>query len=231
MDAKRVSICGGVVLVAGLAIAAWRFWPEEAAEPPPPPPPAEQTVTDVAKYLASEEFAGLDPEKKQKYFDKIVERFEKENTWPGAARELSEEERKRFRKNAGPLFRKMMEKRIDKYFELPEKERTAYLDKMIDGFQAMRKARGKRRAERKAAGESGGAPSSGSSGSSGGSGGSPHGRGGLSLKRISEMFQKTSPERRAKLIQFMLDMRKRAQERGVTVRGHGSGKGPPPPEK
>lgn len=230
MDAKRVSICGGVVLVAGLVIAACWFWPERSAEPPAPPPPApaEQTVTDVARYLASDEFAGLDVEKKQKYFDKVVERFEKENTWPGSIRELSEEERKRVRKNAGPLFRKMMEKRIDKYFELPEKDRIVYLDKMIDGFGAMQKARDKRRAERKAAGESGGASSS---GSSGGSGGPPHGRGGPSLKRISEMFQKTSPERRAKLIQFMWDMRKRAQERGVTVQGHGSGKAAPPPAK
>lgn len=218
MSRKSVvlSACG-VVLIAGAIAAACVFWPEKRPEPPAL---EQQKTTEITKYLASEEFEKLEPEQKQAYFAGAVERFESESTWRPPREELSDEERKRLRKNAGPLFRKVMERRIEKYFEMPKEERTVYLDEMIDRFEEMRKAREVRRAEREAAGETSSAPRERPRG--------PHRR--FTPERLRDMIEKTPPETQARFIQFMMDMRARREERGMPAsRGLGHGRRPPPP--
>lgn len=220
MNGKKtvaLSTCG-VVLIAGAIAAACVFWPWKRSEPPEP---EQQDTTKITKYLASEEFEKLEPEQKQAYVAGAVKRFETENTWRPARQDLTDEERERLRKNAGPLFRKVMERRIEKYFEMPKEERTAYLDEMIDRFADMRKAREKRRAEREAAGET-------SAGAA-----EPRRRRGphrsFTPERLRDMIENTPPETQARFIQFMMDMRARREERGLPGwGGHGRRPSRPP---
>lgn len=218
MSKKSVvlSTCGAVLIASAIA-AACVLWLDKPHEPPAP---SEQSAGEITKYLASEEFEKLEPEQKQAYFGGAVKRFESENTWRPPRQDLSDEERERLRKNAGPLFRKVMERRIEKYFEMPKEEKTAYLDEMIDRFAEMRKAREQRRAERAAAGETSSAPRERRRG--------PHRS--FTPARLRDMIENTPPETQARFIQFMMDMRARREERGLPGwGGSGHGRRPPPP--
>ncbi|MFH1731314.1 MAG: hypothetical protein ABIF82_06670 [Planctomycetota bacterium] len=202
MSRKSVilSACG-VVLIAGAIAAACVFWPGKRPEPPAP---QQQEPTEITKYLASEEFEKLKPEQKQAYFAGAVERFESQNAWRPQRDDLTDEEQDRLRKNAGPLFRKVMERRIEKYFEMPKEEKTAYLDEMIDRFEEMRKAQGEHR-------EAAGGASAGAA--------EPRRRSGprrsFTPERLRDMIENTPPATQARFVQFMMDMRKRREERGL----------------
>jgi len=199
----------GAALAAGAA-AAYSLWPAregDPAPPPRPPAPAEQTPGQTLKYLASEEFGRLDDAARQKYFDAVVNHYESKKTWPVPRAELSEEERKRLRKNAGPLFREMITKRVDKYFELPPKERTAYLDDMIDRMEEMRKARQERWKREKE-------EKPGASATSSERVPRPRGRH-FKPGRLKKWIEETPPEERAKQAEFMMAIQKRRLERGL----------------
>ncbi len=198
----------GAALVAGAA-TAYSLWPAregDPAPPAPPPVPAEQTPGQTVKYLASEEFGRLDDADKQEYFDSVVDHYESKKTWPVPRAELTDEERERLRKNAGPLFQKMIGKRIDKYFQLPREERTAYLDEMIDRMEEMRKARQERRKQEEEAKP--GTPGASTSGHPG-----PPGRD-FKPEWLKRWIEETPPEERAKQAQFMMAIQKRRLERG-----------------
>ena len=206
MNKKTVLILFiGAALVAGAA-AAYSLWPAREGDPAPPPVPAEQTPGQTVEYLASEKFGRLDDAAKQEYFDSVVDHYESKKTWPVPRAELTDEERERLRKNAGPLFRKTIGKRIDKYFQLPREERTAYLDEMIDRMEEMRKAgreRGKHQQQVKP-----GTPGASTSGHPG-----PPGRQ-FKPEWLKRWIEETPPEERAKQTQFMMAIQKRRLERG-----------------
>jgi len=90
----------------------------------------------MTKFLASADFEKLDQKQKDTYYTKIVESNPSPQNFRSRTSELSEEERDRLRRNAGPIFEKAMEKRVDEYFAQPPEKRDEYMDKMIDQMQA-----------------------------------------------------------------------------------------------
>jgi hypothetical protein len=173
------------------------------------PDPQVQEPRQIAKYLASDDFGALPPERRQAFVDKVASQIEE----PGGFRrlrgllrdaDLTEEEREKIRKNAAPHARAYMKKRLDAYFEMSPEEKTAFLDNFIDRMQERRKEWEKRRAERAKSGDSGGGR-----------------RRGFSLARLRQRIEGTDVQTRARAIQFMLELRARAAERGIELRRPG----------
>lgn len=108
---------------------------------------------------------------------------------------LTEDQRKAFFESSAPIFMKMFEARLDKFFGMTPEEQRAELDKQIDRMQS-----GLRQG-----GPGGGGPP----------GGTPP-----SPQQIDEMRKKmldwTTPEQRAKFENAMQMFQKRLQERGIT---------------
>ena len=212
-----------VVLVGGLAGAAYVLWPSSAEKAAAPdiksaPKPSAESPHDAIKYMASESFENLDDKAKKEYFDQVREvaggpglRFR------GRGGDLSDEERQRLRQNVRPLARKAMEERITAYFELPKDEKTAYLDNIIDRMPAGREAREERRRERAAAAEANAesAPATTANNNTP----RPNGRRRrFTPERMKRRIETTEPEQRARHIQFRKDLRERAEERGLELR-------------
>jgi len=192
------------------AVAGLGLWLRATPEPPVVGPrPERQTPEEVVRYLASPAYEELDPKSREAYFEGAVNRFDQENVnWPALADPLSEEERQRLQRNARPLLRQMMERRVDRYFELPPEERTAYLDEMIDQMEARFRAAHARRARSeegpRAAAEA--TPDR----------GPPHPRRGrFTPARLKQIIENTPPEKRARFVEFMKVARRRRIERGI----------------
>ncbi len=246
--AKFVMIAVYAAIFAGVAAGAYVLWPRERPVVVVPVP-STQTPEETMKYVASKDFEALDADEKEKYFDEAVKHFESQNVWRMPRTELSPEERERLFKNAGPLFQKVMDARIDKYFALPPEEKTAYLDNMIDRMQEMRAAGEERRRERGAARgttdpaavaatDTGRPPRPESTGTPGTT--QPQECRGpgerFSPQRIKERIESTPPEDQAKRAEFFKAFRKRMEERGIQFprgpggfRGFGGPGGPPGP--
>lgn len=172
-----------------------------------PPSPEDQTPEEKVKFLASDNFSELPQEAKQKYLTEAVQEGKFREIFR-SSRELPEEERKKLRENLHPVFRKMMQERINKYFTITnEDERIAYLDKLIDEHEE----RGKRMRERmenmsqeereemKKRHE--------------------RRRGGPSLDRIKNRIESHTPQERAQFTQFFMAMRARMAQRGISRHG------------
>ncbi len=220
-----------VVLVCRIAGASYALWPnpvEESATPAsgsapkptpaPAPEPSAEKPQDAIKFMASESFGKLDDKAKKEYFDQVRKTSGGRGFgFRGRGADLTEEERERLRQNVRPLARKMMEERMDAYFELPKKEKAAYLDDIIDRMQAGREAREERRRERAEAAEANAntdsAPATTASRAPRRNG---HGRR-FTPERMKRRIETSEPEERARRIQFMKDLRERAKERGVDM--------------
>lgn len=105
-------------------------------------------------------------------------------------------------------FAKRMQQTVVGYFDLPEDQRVAALDKEIDRFEKFRKDMEKRRSER------GGQP---------GGGGPPRGFGNRGNMNESDMRKRmldnTSPQERAMFGEYMQQMQDRRRQRGLPEMG------------
>jgi len=126
---KKITI-GIVVLAAGTVLALFA-WPQSKA-----PDPKTQTPADVTRFLASAEFDKLNDEQKDDYYSKLADNSETTRAFRGPISEFSEEERDRLRRNTAPIFEKMMQKRVDQYFDQPIEKRDEYMDALIDEMQS-----------------------------------------------------------------------------------------------
>ena len=200
-----------VVLVAGIAGASYALWSRPAEEPTaqPAPEPSAENRPEVVKYMASESFDKLDDKAKKEYFDQVSGAGGRGFGFRGRGADLTEEERQRLRENVRPLARQAMEERMTAYFELPKAEKTAYLDDMIGRMQAGREAREKRRQERAAAAEANtdSAPTTNNN----------RRRRRFTPERMRTRIEASDPEQRARRIQFMRDLRERAEELGIEM--------------
>lgn len=157
------------------------------------PDPALQSRTNMAKYMASDEFAKLSKEEKSKYFAKVDTELEGERL-PHEG--LTDTEKKKLHENMGPLMRERFNNRIKEYFKLSPEEKKAFLDKMAEEMKKRREAGG------------GGPP--------GGPGGGNNAQGqqqtagnqprGPSVDRMRNRIENTPPDERAMHAQFMKDM-------------------------
>lgn len=192
------------ITVLGIsAVLAGAVWAGLALfqEPTPVAKSVADTPLEVAQYMASEGFSKLSAEQKKEYFHKAGEKFDM-GSYFSVRDQLTEEQRRTLRQNMRPMFHNMMEDRVNKYFELPQEQREAYLDEMIDRMQEMRRNHQANRRNRDA-NQSG-----------------QQRRRGISPERFKNRIEKSSPEDRAKRVEFMKAMRERMKKRGISFGRH-----------
>lgn len=136
-----------------------------------------------------------------------------------ASRNLTDEQRMQIMRE-NPMAKRMRQSVVD-YFDLPEKDRVALLDKHIDEMEKMRKDFAKRMKDRQAKG--GGPPGGFGGGPPGGGPGGPRGAGGPSgsdrNERAKKMLDNTSPQERAMFGEYFKQMSDRRQQRGLPPMG------------
>ncbi|MDY6912875.1 MAG: hypothetical protein SVT52_00215 [Planctomycetota bacterium] len=194
MTAKKWITAGaGLAVLASAGVSAWMFWPR-----PSPPNPAEQSPAEIVKYMASKQFARLPESQRKEYFNEVRQaKPDRSLIRRTNFQELTETERTNLRRNVRPLFQRMMDEQVEKYFELPEADRTAYLDGFIDRMQE-RAARRDRASERP--------------------GGSRRRR--FDATRIRRRIDSTTPAKRARRSEFFKKLRERMERRGIKFPFH-----------
>jgi hypothetical protein len=213
VSGKVYWMAGGLALLCAVAAAVAAILLRAPSRPPPDP--ADASPAETARFLASDSFRALPMREKRAYMERLREERRRRSAEDGEAgrldrvwEELSEEDRENLRRNVRRVFMEMMQDAVDEYFELPEAERTAYLDERIDEFRARGGAR------RDPGGRPAGEPAD-----RGGGGSSGRGRRGPTPERVSRMMRMTDPETRAKMIEFHRAMRERMEERGMSPPG------------
>ena len=174
-----------------------------------PPSPGQEDGEKVASYVASEQFGSLPTEEKEAYLKKTWENREGKN-WQETYENLDEEKKDQLRENLGEMFRERMRQRVEEYFELPQEEREAFLDEMIDRMQQHRR----QWEDRRGPGRGRDGDRERRDGETGRNGPGPGGRG-FTPDRMKSMLENTSPEDRAKFVEFHKDLRERLRERGL----------------
>jgi hypothetical protein len=166
--------------------------------------------------------AGPDPDvvrvqqMQEKLFDPNA-KMSDDDRWKGfrelgeASRNLTDEQRMQIMRE-NPMAKRMRQSVVD-YFNLPENERVALLDKHIDEGEKMRKDFEKRMKERQAKG--GGGPG----GFGGGPPRGPGGPGGDRNERAKKMLDNTSPQERAMFGEYFKQMSDRRKQRGLPPMG------------
>lgn len=168
---------------------------------------------EIREYLRSEEFQGMERQERQQIARKAFEPM----------REQIEQE--------------MFDRAVE-YSKLPSRQKIKYLDKAIGEMQQRFKEREVQRGQRQA-GEGGGSrEGSGATRSDGardgtgrpdgrrgdgGGRGSGGGGGGPSPERMRGRMERMEPKQRAYMTQFMEDMHKRMDERGIEISFGGMG--------
>ncbi len=168
----------------------------------PAPDPKSQTPQEIAKYIASDDFAALSGKERTQYLNSGRELMRGKNAMDG----LSDEEKEKFRENVRSG-NDPMKKRMQEYFKLPPDQRQEYLKKMMEEMEARRKS-GQDRPPDAPPGEGRG----GNQGGQGGQGAGP--RNPPSSDKIRNRLEKESPVERAQRTQFMRDMMQARQSSG-----------------
>lgn len=204
-----------VVLGGGLGlglIVALGGAPEADGTPSPAETPDLSDSEAAREFILSDEFGKLPEDRRYEAFKKVFPMEPGSGGPPQGLRpwEMSEEQREAFRENVRPLFRRLMRERMDEYFAMSKQEKNVYLDKAIDDMNRFRKEREARRRQRETSGETSSTEKR---------PGPPRGDGerhrrGPSPDRMRRFIEKTDPEDRAKMMQFMKDLTDRVVERG-----------------
>ncbi len=235
----RWLIGGGIgVCVAGVALA---LAVQSSAGRTHVPSPAEQTPEQAVEYLTSEEFRGLDERRRDAYIAELAGTLEPSDL-PRIFRTLREQrqsdgpptdEEREARREMGqalrPLMTQMADRHIDAYFELPDEEKNAHLDRIIDEMEERRAQWEERRLQREAGRavereterESGGEERAASDRRPD----RTRGRG-MSLERAKQAIEHSTPEQRARRLAYREALRKRMEERGIEFRRRGPGPRP-----
>lgn len=129
---------------------------------------------------------------------------------------LTEQQRQQLWAEGGDQFRGRMMREIDNYFELPVKERKAYLDEQIKRMEDMRRNFARNDGQRGDGQRGGGG---GGPGGPGGWGGRGNRGGDGETSRRRAMLDNTTPEQREKFTQYMQDMSARRKELGLPPMG------------
>lgn len=198
MTAATAAVLGG----AG-ALVAWGPW-----RAPRPPDPNDQSPQEIVEYMASKEFGRLPVEARSQYMSRARDARRRQGDRGRVRRdELSDQQRRRLRENMHSTLRAHMEQRLNEYFELPPGEQTAYLDRMIDRMYQRRERRDR----------DGGRADAGRAGRRDGDS-DRHRRGGRrgpTPERLKRRLEHSTPEMRAKFVEFRKALRRRMEERGI----------------
>jgi len=199
----------GVLLVLVVAaVSGWWCWWRVAAE-------AGQRSADPQVAAA------------QQARDEVIEQAQKEpDQFPAEeslralrdhVRQMSDEQRRAFFESSRPMFMKMMESRIERFFALSPEQQTKQLDKHIDRMQSARREGGPpfgRGGDRQST--SGGTEGKKENFSPRG----PRGWGSLTPEerneKRKEMLSHTSPQGRAMFTEYRARLQQRMKQRGIT---------------
>ncbi|MBN1554382.1 MAG: hypothetical protein JXA11_06530 [Phycisphaerae bacterium] len=191
-------------IAAGGATTCWTLFRD-----PPPPNPETARPEEIVEFFASEQFANLPPEKKQEYFEEVRQKNDgSPRRMMRSAENLTEQQREKLHENMGSIFMARMEQEINRYFDLPPEQRTAYLDEMIDRHEQRRQEWRNRRPPREDRAENNQADNQRRRDRGGR-------RGHWSPERRKRMLERIPGEQRARHMEFREAMRKRRQERGL----------------
>lgn len=209
---KRLWLLAGLflLLVFIIAVAAWSMSGN----------PQVGKVKDMRKELFSEAGKTLSPEQRKQKMDEYRE----------AEKKLSETDRNKLREEGAKDWQKRATEEAAAYTKLSTQDKTAYLDKMIDRQEGMRKQFEAMRAQGGGPGGPGGPAGSGGPGGPGGSPGQPGatqggqpgpgrpGQGPAGEDRLNQRKQfldYTTAEQRGQMDQLRSDMAARRAQRGL----------------
>jgi hypothetical protein len=191
---SAVAIASLILLLGGLGLAYRAGWLWHSAE--------EKKVAELKQELAEKI-------KDQRSFVPRPKLFE---SLTRQVANLSEQGRKQFQQSAARIVMAEIERGADEYLKMTPVERTKELDKRIDEMEQMRKQRESQR-QQAATAKTGSAKTSTASQSppAGRGGAFGGGRGG----GIGAILDNTSPQFRAKMSVFLVDLERRRSERGL----------------
>jgi len=205
------TVCAAVCCAAAIAAAVLAFRPRGKA--PPAPAAAQTDPLAVVRFVATEQFAQLPDAQKADYAAKLEEAVPKLIEAYGNG-QIDDDLRRAAMRNIGPV---ILRKRLDEYFALPPgPQRTAYLDRQIDQMEqqramieAARAARAARNPPRDGATQQPNQPRGPS-------------RWMASAAAMKERLESIPPDQQARFAEFLNDLRKRREQRGLPAFG------PPP---
>lgn len=186
---KRTTVVAVLLLVVLVAagVAYFRSGPKQD----PQVAKALETQSKIAKVMID----GGSRKDRQKAFEDMR----------GEMKNLDENQRKQVFQEGMSNFARKFDERLKDYFDLPPEKRVAFLDKDIKRMEDMRK-------EAMAARANGEGPPRGPGGG---------GKGSLDGKSRDEfrrnMLNKTSPDQRARMTEYMQDLQRRRQQLGLPV--------------
>lgn len=128
--------------------------------------------------------------------------------------------RQQVERSGGSMFREAFRARIDEYLTAPPQQRLAVLDRQIDQEEMMRKAFEAGRGAMAALGGGGGNAGGGDSGAAKSGGNPPRGPRGSRTeedrnKWRKSMIDRTTPEQRARYVEYRRAMEERREKRGL----------------
>lgn len=200
---KRNAIVAAVLMVAlgGGGVLAWALWP---AKKPKPPDPLMAAPADVAKFMASPDFAKLSIDARQKYANEARQA----QTQPGRmfrAEGLSDQERQTLRQNMAPVMEQAENQRMAAYFKMPDDQKLAYLDKSIDDMQTRQQDRANRPQPAPTPTDAQGQPTS------------RPGGGQSRVERMRTRIETADPLAAAQRAEFRKQLRARMAQRGIAL--------------
>ena len=128
--------------------------------------------------------------------------------------------RQQVERSGGSMFREAFRARMDEYFTAPPQQRLAVLDRQIDQEEMMRKAFEAGRGAMAALGGGGSTAGGGGSGAAAGDGNARRGPRGSRTeedrnKWRKSMIDRTTPEQRARYVEYRRAMEERREKRGL----------------
>lgn len=128
--------------------------------------------------------------------------------------------RQQVERSGGSMFREAFRARMDEYLSAPPQQRLAVLDRQIDQEEMMRKAFEAGRGAMAALGGGGSNAGGGGSGNAASGGNSPRGSRGSRTeedrnKWRKSMIDRTTPEQRARYVEYRRAMEERREKRGL----------------
>lgn len=207
LNSRRLTITASVASLLLIGLVGWSLWAGRA------PKPSSDALT-IAKFMSTDKFASMSDEQKRPYIDAMRQNMPQMRD---LASQLSREERRAAFEN---LFGNRMQEQVDAYFALPPgPQRTAAIDKVIDEMEQRRSEWAQRAATRPANEQR---PPRGEA-SNGGDGTGERRGGRMDPGRMKDRIENVPPERRAKMSEYIAEIRKRRAERGLPSDGPGRG--------
>ncbi|MFA6292615.1 MAG: hypothetical protein WC637_12575 [Victivallales bacterium] len=174
------------------------------------PNPGKQKTEDIAKLMASDKFAKVPEDLKNKYLENLANQDKAREIFY-SARSMTDDEKKNLRENMRSMFEVTMNKKAKEYFALPPEKREAFLDseldKMAERFANRPNNPG---GPNPGFGQGGGGGAPGGAAAQGNAGGR---RQGPTPQAVKKRIETTTPVDRAMGAQYRAALRAKAQQR------------------